>query len=115
MKNINYYRIFIYITIMIFNRNIMAQGEGNFWYFGYNAGLDFNTNPPTPLTNGALNTAEGCAAVSDKNGNLLFYTDGSFVYDKNHNLMPNGAGLMGHPSSTQSLSLCQDRGHIIMH
>ncbi len=80
----------------------MAQGEGNFWYFGYNAGLDFNTNPPTPLTNGALNTNEGCAAVSDKNGNLLFYTDGRFVYDKNHNLMPNGAGLMGHPSSTQS-------------
>ncbi len=47
---------------------------------------------------------EGAAVISDKKGNLLFYTDGRFVWNKFHELMPNGfdlnAGAMG--SSTQA-------------
>lgn len=80
----------------------LAQGEGNIWYFGNNAGLDFNTSPPTPLTNGALNTSEGCATICDASGSLLFYTDGITVWNRNHNQMPNGYGLYGDPSSAQS-------------
>jgi len=80
----------------------VAQKETNSWYFGENAGLDFNSGIPTALTNGALNTREGCAAISDKNGNLLFYTDGVTVYNKNHGVMLNGTGLKGHSSSTHS-------------
>jgi hypothetical protein len=37
-----------------------AQNETTKWYFGYQAGLDFMTNPPTILTNGAMNVTEGC-------------------------------------------------------
>lgn len=76
--------------------------EFNNWYFGQNAGLNFNSGAPVPLTNGQLVTEEGCSSISDANGNLLFYTDGSSVYNKQHALMANGAGLMGASSSTQS-------------
>ena len=38
-----------------------AQNEGNIWYFGLNAGLDFNSGTPVALTDGQLNTHEGCA------------------------------------------------------
>jgi len=79
-----------------------AQNEGNIWYFGENAGLDFNSGVPVALTNGQLNTFEGCATISDNNGDLLFYTDGMTVYNRNHVIMPNGAGLLGSSSSTQS-------------
>ena len=79
-----------------------AQNEGNIWYFGENAGLDFNSGTPVALTDGMMNTFEGCAAISDNNGNLLFYTEGMTVYNKNHIVMPNGLGLLGHSSSTQS-------------
>lgn len=79
-----------------------AQNEGNIWYFGEYAGLDFNGGSPVALTNGMLNTMEGCASISDNNGDLLFYTDGMTVYNKSHILMPNGTGLLGHNSSTQS-------------
>lgn len=84
-----------------------GQGEANNWYFGRNAGITFNTNPPSPNTNGALNTLEGCSSISDTGGNLLFYTDGRTIWDRNHNIMPNanyfgGTGLHGDPSSTQS-------------
>ncbi len=79
-----------------------AQNEGNIWYFGQNAGLDFNSGSPVALTNGLLNTMEGCASICDNNGGLLFYTDGMTVYNANHTIMPNGSGLLGHFSSTQS-------------
>lgn len=79
-----------------------AQKEAAIWYFGEYAGLDFNSGSPVALTNGQLSTDEGCTTISDKNGNLLFYTDGTIVYDKAHNVMPNGNGLLGHRSSTQS-------------
>ncbi|WP_310560813.1 T9SS type B sorting domain-containing protein [Flavobacterium sp.] len=79
-----------------------AQKEAAIWYFGNNAGLDFNSGSPVALTNGQLFTKEGCTTISDKDGNLLFYTDGSVVYNKNHQTMPNGYGLMGNNSSTQS-------------
>lgn len=54
------------------------------------------------LTNGQLNTLEGCATIADTTGSLLFYTDGITVWNRNHVPMPNGSGLLGNPSSTQS-------------
>lgn len=79
-----------------------SQGEANIWYFGVNAGLDFNSGSPVPLLDGALNTLEGCATISDSSGNLLFYTDGITVYNRNHVQMLNGDRLHGSPSSTHS-------------
>jgi len=81
---------------------LTAQNEAAIWYFGENAGLDFRSGTPVALEDGQLNTFEGCASISDFNGDLLFYTDGINVWDKTHNIMPNGTGLLGHPSSTQS-------------
>ncbi|HUR31062.1 MAG TPA: hypothetical protein VMZ69_06490, partial [Saprospiraceae bacterium] len=80
---------------------LVAQKQNDFWFFGSKAGLDFNTIPPTPLES-TLFTFEGTASVSDKNGNLLFYSNGAQVWDRGHNVMPNGSGLTGGISSTQA-------------
>tara|TARA_R110000868_G_scaffold5395_2_gene32788 strand:+ start:8364 stop:11078 length:2715 start_codon:yes stop_codon:yes gene_type:complete len=83
--------------------NAFAQGETSNWYFGLGAGIHFNNDGSvTPLTNGKLNTVEGCTSISDASGNLLAYTDGITVYNKNHQIVQNGTGLYGDPSSTQS-------------
>jgi gliding motility-associated-like protein len=95
-------KIVLIFTIFLIKCSAIAQGESNVWYFGQYAGLDFNTSPPSPLTNGAMNTQEGCASICDKNGELLFYTNGEKIWNKNHTLMPNGTGLFGHYSSVQS-------------
>lgn len=83
--------------------------RSNIWYFGDSAGIDFNVEPPKALTNSAMLTREGCAAICDVNGNLLFYTNGTTVWNKNHFQMDNGYGLMDviasatePPHSTQS-------------
>ncbi|MCK0156327.1 T9SS type B sorting domain-containing protein [Cellulophaga sp. F20128] len=85
-----------------FIMNGLAQKEAAIWYFGSNAGLDFNSGAPVALTDGAMFTREGCATISDSNGTLLFYTNGVTVWSRNHNPMPNGFGLFGHESSTQA-------------
>lgn len=81
---------------------LQAQKQADYWYFGHNAGIHFTMLGIEPLLNGALYTGEGCSAISDPDGNLLFYTDGISVWNKNHQLMPNGTNLLGHSSSTQS-------------
>lgn len=79
-----------------------SQGQADWWYFGSNAGIHFTSSGPVPVDDGQINTSEGCASISDAGGNLLFYTDGQSVWDKNHNVMPNGTGLLGSGTSTHS-------------
>ncbi|GAA3574694.1 T9SS type B sorting domain-containing protein [Snuella lapsa] len=95
---------FLVILFSFFGLSVFSQNEAANWYFGYNAGINFNqaANTVTKLTDGQLTTNEGCASISDGLGNLLFYTDGSNVWNKNHSLMQNGSGLYGDASSTQS-------------
>ncbi len=105
MKKI-FYSLFVLLSYYGF-----SQGEAANWYFGTGAGLSFDiaTGVATPNTNalGTINTNEGCSTISDASGNLLFYTDGRNVWNRNFQLMPNanynaGSGLLGDPSSTSS-------------
>lgn len=83
---------------------LWAQNQAANWYFGYGAGIKFDVASGTvnSVNNGSLSTNEGSTSISDENGNLLFYTDGSIVYNRNHQIMQNGSGLFGDSSSTQS-------------
>ena len=92
------------IVSLILWVNLSAQNEAANWYFGQNAGIQFDDsgNLIGSIDGGQLSTLEGCTSISDTNGNLLFYTDGTLVYNRNHQLMPNGTGLFGDSSSTQS-------------
>ena len=94
-------KIFFLLFVSIIGTTF-SQNEANIWYFGNNAGLDFSNGDPTPLNNGQLSTVEGCSSFSDSNGDLLFYSDGITVYNKNHVVMQNGNNLGGNPSSSQS-------------
>ncbi len=99
--------ITIFFIYFIFSSYLHAQGEANIWYFGANAGIDFNGTQPVVLTDGKLNTVEGCATMSDENGKLLFYTNGVTVWNREHTIMPNGNDLLGNLSSTQSAIIVQ--------
>ncbi len=72
----------------------------NIWYFGNKAGIDFNVSPPVALSNSAMDAPEGCAVISDRNGNALFYTDGDKLYDKTDTEIATGIG--GDPLASQS-------------
>ena len=88
----------------------ISQNQANIWYFGYNAGVDFNTSTPTPLLDSQIYTEEGCASIADANGDLLFYTDGTTVYNRIHKPLLNGTDLNGDISSTNSALIVQKHG-----
>ncbi|MBA0882529.1 T9SS type B sorting domain-containing protein [Flavobacterium undicola] len=87
-----------------------AQGESNIWYFGGNAGLDFNSGSPVALTDGRSFSFSACASISDSNGQLLFYTNAFYIWDKNHMVMPNGSFLLGHANATQGATIVPKPG-----
>ncbi|MEP6431924.1 MAG: T9SS type B sorting domain-containing protein [Nonlabens ulvanivorans] len=92
----------LYICFLILSISSYSQNQANWWFFGNNSGLDFNTGTPIPNNLGQLSTNEGCASIADACGALLFYTDGITVWNQNHIVMPNGMNLLGDPSSSQS-------------
>ncbi|MBI3233141.1 MAG: T9SS type A sorting domain-containing protein [Bacteroidetes bacterium] len=94
--------VFLILCLAMLHITNAQNKRANIWYFGNKAGLDFSTNPPTALTNSSMNTYEGCASICDTSGNLLFYTNGEKVWNKSHQLMLNGSGLMGSWDATQS-------------
>jgi gliding motility-associated-like protein len=81
------------------------------WYFGSTSrSIKFNrvTNAASLITNKAVPFGPGGSAVATDrgNGNVLFYTDGSRIYDANHNLMPNGSGLTANITANQPVAIC---------
>lgn len=79
----------------------LQDQRANIWYFGNKAGIDFNVRPPQALNKSAMNAPEGCAIICDRNGQVIFYTDGSQVWDKT-NTMITPLPLGGDPTATQS-------------
>jgi len=93
---------FFYILILFLHLQTFAQKQSNIWYFGQNVGLDFSSGSPATIRNGETLNFAGCASMCDRNGNLLFYTNGKVVYNRNHEIMQNGNSLQGNINSTQS-------------
>lgn len=80
---------------------ISAQHDNN-WYFGRMAALNFNNGKPASVTGSTMSTMEGSASISDANGQVLFYTNGIDVWNRQNKKMPNGTGLLGDQSTTQA-------------
>ena len=94
--------LLLFLLVLLFPFISLGQKQANNWLFGDKAGINFNGNV-SAIGNGQLNTLEGCSSYSDpQSGQLLFYTDGDTVWNKNNQKMPNGIGLGGHYSSSQS-------------
>lgn len=90
---------------------LCAQGTGSNWFFGRQAGLRFQGAQAQLYTQGAMNALEGCVAISDAEGNLLFYSNGSTVWNRFNQPMVNGTGLGGHSSSSQAALAAPFPGH----
>ncbi len=89
----------------------LSQGEWNNWYFGVYAGLDFNSGQALPLTNSQLWPTGRCPAViSDSTGSLLFYSNGNKLWNRYHNVTPNGTNLFGGLNGSQPVFVIKKIG-----
>lgn len=93
--------ILVYFLIMI-NATVFGQKEAAVWYFGEQAGLSFVDGRPEVLLDGQIDSLEGCASIASPDGDLLFYTNGETIWNRNHEVMQNGEDIGGNFSSTQA-------------
>lgn len=96
--------------------SVCAQRQGDVWYFADYLGLDFSEGSPALITDGQISGqgspthSEASSTICNSDGNLLFYTNGERIWDREHQLMPNGDSLLGHYSSTQGALIVPQPG-----
>lgn len=99
--------IILFLTLALTQLFANAQNETKHWCFGSGHHLLFDTSSVQVLSNCSISTPEAASSISDTNGNLLFYTNGKTVWNKLHQVMQNGSGLVGSWSATQCLIVKQ--------
>jgi gliding motility-associated-like protein len=90
--------LLIIIALLTISMKAFSQGkEANIWYFGIHAGIDFNQgNEPVSILGGQTEVGfenEGTACICNNIGQLLFYSDGHNIWNKNHQIMQNGSDV----------------------
>ncbi len=89
---------------------VFSQHEFDKWIFGNGLGIDFTSGTPTVISS-TINGWDNTASIADSLGNLLFFTNGEKIYDKNGNLMPNGNGLYGDSTGGNSATILKQPGN----
>lgn len=85
-------KLFCIVWGILFTSCISAQLENINWVCPDSVGLNFTTGEPMYFGSSMLGL-ESTTSISDKEGNLLFYSNGEKVWDRNNSLMPNGDSL----------------------
>ena len=83
----------LFLILLFFVPKIFGQGEVSNWYFGSRAGISFKDCNPIALTDSQIRNTAVNASISNTNGELLFYSDGLNVWNRNHVLIP-GSDLL---------------------
>lgn len=100
MKQISFFILSFLLATASFGQYNLNENKK--WVFGSLAGVNFSSGSPVAFTS-AMSSGEGCASVADGAGNLLFYTEGTKVWNRSHAVMPGGSAIVsfGTSSSTQ--------------
>ncbi len=95
---------FLYILLLIAGFELYSQNEAFNWVFGNYTGVTFDTpnGEPKSLDEIKFYSFEGCASISDSLGRLLFYTNGSNIYDNKGRIVNANNKMLGDFHSTQS-------------
>jgi len=113
--------IVIYL-LSFYNFNFCNAQRANVWYFGNQAGLDFNSGSPVEILNSPMYSFEGTASLCDMSGNVLMYTNGGVlaigtnkgaIWNSQDSIMPNGDldSASGCYSAAQSSLIIPDPGN----
>lgn len=80
--------------------------EANHWLFSRNGiHLDWTSGDPEERENSSMSSDEPTGIAVGSDGQLLFYSNGRQIYNRNHELMLGGASINGDLSSTHSFAL----------
>jgi gliding motility-associated-like protein len=88
------YSILFTVLLLHFSKFAHSQREAENWVYGSSVWLNFSTGQPVQQSQIPVSQIFGSTCMSSRNGQLLFYGGGAYLYDRLHQLMP-GGGLFG--------------------
>ena len=91
------------LLLCLVGKDGFGQKEANNWYFGFGQAVNFASGNPVNVNGSQMGANYGSTSLSDSLGNLLFYSDGVFVFNRNNQVMPHGDTLL---SSSFATSPC---------
>ena len=86
-------RVLFVLLFLTTTVEVTAQLENSHWFFGDSAGVRFTDTGLLTIDDAQLYSIEGCASISDSLGNLLFYTNGWRIRNRDGEVMPNGDSI----------------------
>jgi hypothetical protein len=103
------------LALMCVSANISIFSQGNnHWHLGSNGlGIHFDGGsiPSITMDGHTPYGWSGCGILNNRtHGNLVFYSDGQKVIDRNHQIMPNGSGLFSGNSTHGTGKICSKPG-----
>jgi hypothetical protein len=74
----------IILGFILFTSFVFSQQEASNWCFGSGAAIKFLPDGSVvPLFSCPMTAQYGCATISDESCNLLFYSNGEQIWNKN--------------------------------
>ncbi|MEA3446127.1 MAG: hypothetical protein U9R19_15515, partial [Bacteroidota bacterium] len=115
------YTFSLFVIIVLFPHTIFSQGEANNWIFQHDHYISFNSGSPELVTPPPATECPGweqnycdffssqtaCSSISDRNGNLLLYTNNYVVWNNQFDTVfkSNIGGTFNHIGASQTLLL----------
>lgn len=104
-------RFLVSFLILFFTSLFLhSQSQHLNWPLGNGVSVNFVTGSPVVSTNCSIDTFYPTAAISDENGNLLLYSNGKKIWNRNHEVMKNGEGLLSNSYTSQGVVIIPQPG-----
>ena len=84
--------LFLFLVLLLLPAIRSWSQYEQVWMFGTKGALNFSSGTPQQAQSVA-DMRGNSASICDRNGNLLFYTDGNYVWNRQHNIMVGGVNL----------------------
>ncbi len=97
MKKINLIIVFCLAFASAFGQYTTPQNVR--WRFGSRAGVDFTSGAPVATTS-SMSAVEGTTTISDGSGALLYYSEGSTIWNRTGAVMPSGGSLVSYSTAS---------------
>lgn len=99
------------IGLILISVTGFSQKEAYNWLFGNKAFIKFHSGAPTNYGGNAMINQQNTVSMSGPMGNLIFYSNGKYVWNAGNVYMPNGSGLNGSPVYNQAAIAFEAPGH----
>lgn len=107
-------QVILFLTVTLScNYKLYAQKENSIWLLRDSIKIDFSDSDPSASKriHNIGRYAENSSVICDNQGNLLFYSSGEAVWDKNNEVIKNGEDLGGNKSTTQGTVVIQSENY----